>query len=121
MNYIVVYDEDRVKGFSEYKEVENFIYYYINEQVKRYCYEYDIDIEELSPQRKMEIVFAEGEEIKIYKVSELLKIIANTDIDDDDKINLEKNLKSYKIDGYISEYEGFEEVLEKATCINIDL
>lgn len=123
MNYIVVYDEDRIKGFEDLDEVQGFKDELIQLQIEDYCDDYDIDIEDLSPERLNQIVFACGYEngdTKTYDINDLTHLIKESKIDSDDKYELNKLMKSNYINGYVSEYYMLDEILELAQEIDTD-
>lgn len=123
MKYIVIYNEDEIKGFECLEEVKDFYYEVAQSEVKDFCDEYEMDIEELSPERIDQISFACGYEvgeIKTYRVSDLLNIIDKMDIDIDEKQDLIEILKSNNLEGYINEYDYLEEVFYLANEVNIN-
>lgn len=123
MEYIVIYNEDEIKGFECLEEVEAFCYELVQSEVNDYCDENDMDIEELPPERIDELIFTcgyEGGEIKIYRVSDLLNIINKMDIDIDEKEDLREILKSNNLEGYISQYDNLEDIFHLANEFNIN-
>lgn len=123
MNYIIVYDEDRIKGFEDLDEVQRFKDELIQLQIEDYCDDYDIDIEDLSPERLNQIVFACGHEngdTKTYDINDLTYLIKESKIDSDDKYELNKLMKLNYINGYVSEYYMLDEILESAQEIDTD-
>lgn len=122
MNYIVVYDEDKIKGFEDLDEVQSFKDE-LQLQIENYCDDYDIDIEDLSPERLNQIAFACGYgngDTKAYDINHLTHIIKESKIDNDDKHELNKLMKSNHVNGYVSEYYMLDEILELAQEIDTD-
>lgn len=123
MRYLVVWDEDRVTKFESKNEAIDFLQCRALNDIDEYCEDYDIDIEDASPERLGEISFRAGYEsgdIKVYNVNKILKNIDKVKLDDEeDKEELKEILKSNFSEISLNYYEGLEEILEYVEEENI--
>lgn len=115
MSYLVVLDEDRITKFESKSEVIDFLQCKSLNDLDEYCGDYDIDIEDVSPERLGETSFGAGYEsgdVKVYKVNKILKNIDKVKLDEEDKEELIEVLKSNFSEISLNYYEGLEEILE---------
>lgn len=115
MSYLVLYDEDKILKIDTKEEAIEFIEDKIEDNINEYCDDYDIDIEDASPERINELAFGAGYdsgEIKLYSINKILRNISKANLDDEDKEDLIQNLQLDILSGNLDDYQGLEEVLE---------
>ena len=115
MTYLVLYDEDKVQKFDSKEEAIEFLIAKIDDNIEEYCEDYDIDIEDASPERIAELSFGAGYEsgdVKIYSINKILRNIDKSGLDEEDKKRLIGSLKMDALDGALDDYQGLENILE---------
>lgn len=123
MSYLAVCDGDTIEKIESREEVIAFLQCKALSDMDDYCEDYDIDIEDASPERLGEIAFGAGyesDEIKVYSIDKILENINKVNLDEGEKEELIRSLKSDSLETSLSYYEGLEEVLEYVDeeCIN---
>lgn len=115
MSYLVIRDGDSIERFESKNEVVDFLQSKALNDFDDYCEDYDIDIEDASPERLAEISFGAGyesDDIKVYSIDKILKNIDKVNLEEYEKEELIRSLKSNLLETSLSYYEGLEEVLE---------
>lgn len=114
MKYIVIFNEDKLKWFESREEAEEFVYELSEKNLEEYCQEYDIELDEdVSPQRIDELIWgsaAESGEVRIISLKKLLNLIKKSDLSEDEKRELEKELKEYEYES-VGDYEGLNDLI----------
>ena len=119
MEYLVIYNEDKMKGFEDLNEVSGFCSEIIYSDRRSFCKENDLDIEEQSYERLDEIDIMCEQHIEVYKIKDLLNTITNMNIDTDEKNRLKYLLKSNNIEGSVYNYDYLQDVLDNTDEIYI--